>query len=48
MGLIPAVMAVPTKRLVAVLELAEWGARSEAERLIVDEMREELRRAAEA
>lgn len=44
---LPGRVTVATARLVALLELAEWGARSEAERLLVADVRNELKQMGE-
>ena len=41
---LPGRVTVATARLVALLELAEWGARSEADRLLVAEVRNDVQR----
>lgn len=45
---LPGRVTVATARLVALLELAEWGARSEAERLLVLEVRNDVQTIREA
>ncbi len=45
MMVLPGRVSVATARLVVLLELAGWGARSEAERLVVMEVRRELEQA---
>lgn len=44
---LPGRVTVETMRLVALLELAEWGARSEADRLLVLEVRGDLQQLGE-
>lgn len=43
---LPGRVTVATARLVALLELAEWGARSEADRLLVGEVRNDVQQLA--
>lgn len=42
MRLLPERVTIPTKKLVALIELATWGCRSEAERLLVDGLNRDL------
>lgn len=44
---LPGRVTVATARVLALLELADWGARSEAERLLVTEIRTDLQRLGE-
>jgi hypothetical protein len=42
MRLLPERVTIPTKKLVALIELASWGCRSEAERMLVDGLNRDL------